>query len=90
MLCGLFHIGKERYEKAINGLEDLPSDGVNAQTTSDDMTAQLMRMKESLPTEEGFPCGHRRLQIYLTDETVRTVTLRMHVTHSENELYIIL
>ena len=72
LLCGLFHIGKERYEKAINGVEDLPSGGVNVQAVSDEMSDQLMRMKESLPTEEGYPCGHRRLQIYITDESLRT------------------
>ena len=50
LLCGLFHIGKERYKKDINGVEDLHSGGVNAQAVSDEMTDQLMRMNESLPT----------------------------------------
>ena len=36
------------------------------------MLNQLNRLKLSLPTEPRFPCGHRRLQIYITDETINT------------------
>ena len=34
LLCRLFHIKKERYEKAIIGVEDLPSGGFNPQAVT--------------------------------------------------------
>ena len=63
---------KERYDKAINGVEDLRPGGFNPQAVTGDMNDQLPRLKESLSTEDRYACGHRRLQIYLIDESLRT------------------
>jgi hypothetical protein len=46
--------------------------GRNAKAIGDEMIDQLTRVIKSVPAEERFPCGHKRLMTYCTDPEATT------------------
>lgn len=72
MLLEVFGIGSTRYRRIFSGEAPKPRGGMNANSVTDIMLASLSEMIEKLPTEEGFPCGHRRLMTYCIDPSINT------------------
>ena len=68
MLKYVFKLGWGRYQNIITDHDNKTSGGRGDNFVSEVMLNQL---KLSFPTEPRFPCGHRRLQIYITDENIK-------------------
>ena len=71
LLREVFGIGYERYRKILHNQNDKVSGGRNRNAVSQDMIEQLHRFTMvGVPTELGYPCGHRRMLKYCTDPAV--------------------
>lgn len=74
MLREVFGIGSTRYNRIASGAPPRKRGGTNVNSVDKTMLADLAEMVAKLPTEEGFPCGHRRMMIYCTDPDINTWT----------------
>lgn len=74
MLREVFGIGSTRYNRIVSGAPPRSRGGTNVNTVDKTMWASLAEMVLKLPTEEGFPCGHRRMMTYCTDPDINTWT----------------
>lgn len=72
MLREVFGIGSSRYQRIVAGLAPRPRGGKNVFSVTETMISSIAEMVEKLPTEEGFPCGHRRLMTYCIDPSINT------------------
>ena len=71
MLRGVFHIGQSRYNRILKNQAKNPTGGTNFKAITPDMMDQLDRLVSTgIPKELGFPCAHRRLMEYCTDEKI--------------------
>ena len=71
MLRGVFHIGQSRYNRILKNQAKQPTGGTNFKAITPDMMSQLDRLVSTgIPKELGFPCAHRRLMEYCTDEEI--------------------
>ena len=71
LLREVFGIGSTRYAKILHNQADKIGGGRNGNAVSEEMLDQLQRFSVSgVPTEYGYPCGHRRLLKYCTDPAV--------------------
>ena len=68
LLREVFGIGSARYLKILHNKADKIGGGKNGNAVSEEMLDQLHRFaSHGVPTEYGYPCGHRRLLKYCTD-----------------------
>jgi hypothetical protein len=74
MFREVFGIGSSRYSRIVSGAPPRSRGGKNVFTVDKIMLASLAEMVSKLPTEEGFPCGHRRMMTYCTDPDINTWT----------------
>jgi hypothetical protein len=71
LLREVFGIGSSRYAKILHNKVDKIGGGKNGNAVNGEMLEQLHRFADSgVPTEFGYPCGHRRLLKYCTDSAV--------------------
>ena len=77
ILRKVFGIGNSRYKRVVSGKPLLPRGGTNVNAVNDNMVEQLSMMVNQLPTEDGYPCGHRRMMKYCTDPDINT-WLQLH------------
>ena len=71
LLREVFGIGSTRYAKILHNKADKIGGGKNGNAVSEEMMDQLHRFASyGVPTEYGYPCGHRRLLKYCTDPAV--------------------
>ena len=67
----MFGIGSGRYLKILHNRADKIGGGRNGCAINQDMLDQLHRFSMSgVPTELGYPCGHRRILKYCTDPAI--------------------
>ena len=77
MFRNVFGIGASRYSRVVKGKPLLPRGGTNVNAVNHDMIEQLSMMFDKMPTEDGYPCGHRRMMKYCTDPDI-TTWLKLH------------
>jgi hypothetical protein len=70
LIRSVFKVGGGRIKRVREGKCKDTAPGINGNQVTEDMTNQLQRLVFEVPTEEGYPCGHRELQIYLIDPEV--------------------
>lgn len=74
MFREVFGIGSSRYSRIVSGAPPRSRGGKNVSAVDQTMLASLAKMVLKLPTEERFPCGHRRMMTYCTDPDINTWT----------------
>ena len=75
LLREVFRIGGGRYSKLLHNISDKVGGGRNGNAVSEDMLKQLYRFTmKGVPTELGYPCGHRRLLKYCIDPEITSWT----------------
>jgi hypothetical protein len=66
LLREVFGIGSGRYSNLLLHQSDKVGGGRNGNAVSQAMLDQLYRFSMHVPTELGYPCGHRRMLKYCT------------------------
>ena len=91
LLREVFKIGSERYKKVLHNQSDKGSGGRNGFAVSKDMLDQLYRFTMHVPTELGYPCGHRRLLKYCLDPAVTSwdKLYDLHFAKFEEDNYLV-
>ena len=87
-LRAVLKIGYGRYDRINKSLEPATHVGRNHRAFGDESVDQLHRFVQFLPCEEGYPCGHRAIKRYLTDESVSSLE-KLYIKYYkpfENEL----
>lgn len=72
MLREVFGIGSARYNRIASGAPPRTRGGTNVNSVDKIMIASLAEMVATLPTEDKFPCGHKRKTTQCTDPAINT------------------
>ena len=74
-----FGIGVEKYNRIASGEVRKEPGGANSKKVGGEGEQTLARFVQSLPTELGYPCGHRRQMTYLVVESGQPATKSIQV-----------
>jgi hypothetical protein len=67
-------LGETRFSNCRDGKKTFEfSGGKNNVAINEEQLAQLLRALVLVPSEIGYPCGHRRLQTYCTDDNISSM-----------------
>jgi hypothetical protein len=72
LMKGVFNIGSARFYRLARNQEKKKGGGTNGQEVTQEMIKSLGLFIDTLKSEDGFACSHRRMKLYIDDDELTT------------------